>query len=338
MDVERIRILLVEDSADDCAIIGRMLAKYRRAEFVVETVESGRACLEALNAGTIDFILLDHGLPDMNGIGLLRALGERQHTPPAIMLTGLGDERIAVEAIANGAYDYFPKDAITSEMLGHAIHQAIGKFRAEQELVVEQLEGSERVIFALASAAEAKDPTTGRHLQRLAAYATRLGRALCLDDRELLVLRYGALLHDIGKIGVSETIVSKVDALTDDEWAEIRQHPVIGERICQPLRLADDIRPVVRHHHERWDGGGYPDGLAGEAIPRLARVVTIVDSFDAMANPRPYRPALAAAMVLEELAAGAGLQFDPQMTATFLELLERAPGSFGLRGAFDAAA
>jgi putative two-component system response regulator len=332
MDTERIRILLVEDNADDGAIIQRMLAKYQRANFAVENVVSARDCLQVLEMPGWDLMLLDHGLPDMSGIELLRLLAARASAPPVIMLTGQGDERIAAEAIASGAYDYFPKDAITSEMLGHAIHQALGKFRAEQDLVVEQLEGSERVIFALASAAEAKDPMTGRHLQRLAAHATRVGRALELDERQLLVLRYGALLHDIGKIGVSESILAKATALNDEEWAEVRQHPVIGERICQPLRLADAIRPIVRHHHERWDGGGYPDGLAGESIPMLARVITVVDSFDAMANPRPYRSALEPSAIVDELRAGAGLQFDPLITARFLELLAGAEDQFGLSG------
>lgn len=320
---QRIRILLVEDNPDDVAIVRRMLAKYARVDFQVDTVGSGEGCLESLGRAACDLILLDHGLPDMSGLALLRILNARTSSPPVIMLTGQGDERIATDAMATGAYDYFPKDSITSDMLGHAIHQAVDKFRVENELLNQQLEGSDRVIFALAAAAEAKDPATERHLQRMASYAVRLGRALRLDERQLLLLRYGALLHDIGKIGVSDTILAKQGPLTPDEWREMRQHPVIGERICTPLKLADALCPIVRHHHERWDGAGYVDGLAGSAIPFLARVIGVVDAFDAMSTDRPYRGALPFGEIVHQLGAGRGTQFDPEIAQAFIQLLRQ---------------
>jgi cyclic di-GMP phosphodiesterase len=328
LDDLHIRVLLVEDSIDDVAIVRRMLAKYPRAAFQIDDVGLAGACVLWLGTNACDLILVDHGLPDMTGLELLRVLRDRTGSPPAIMLTGQGDERIATEAMNCGAYDYLPKDSISSDMLGHAIHQAFEKSRIEQELREEQLEGSDRVIFALASAAEAKDPMTERHLHRMATYTGRLGTALGLDERQLLLLRYGALLHDIGKIGVSETILSKRGPLTAEEWLEMRQHPVIGERICAPLKLADALCPIVRHHHERWDGGGYVDGLSGTDIPLLARVVGVVDAFDAMSSDRPYRPALPFSEIVKRLGEGAGTQWDPDLVAVLIELLERQGHQF----------
>ncbi len=321
MDQAIICILLVEDNGDDVEIVRRMLGKYQRAAFRIQTASSGQECLNALTVIPVDLILLDHGLPDMNGVALLRQLNEHHGAPPVIMLTGQGDERVAREAIQNGAHDYFPKESITSELLGHAIHQTVQRLRAERDLVDEQLGGVEQVIVALASAAEAKDPTIEQHLHRMATYAVELGKALALDERQLLLLRYGALLHDIGKIGVSDAVLLKRGPLTLEEWREMRQHPIIGERICAPMRLAEALRPIVRHHHERWDGTGYSDGLAGTDIPYLARVVSVVDAFDAMSTDRPYRRALPLERTLSELESGAGSQFDPAIVRVFVELV-----------------
>ncbi len=328
MEQATICILLVEDNGDDVEIVRRMLGKYRRVGFRIQTAGTGRECLDALTVIPIDLILLDHGLPDVTGITLLRQLNERGGAPPVIMLTGQGDERIAREAIREGAHDYFPKDAITSELLGHAIHQTVQRLRAERDLADEQLGGVEQVIIALASAAEAKDAATEQHLHRMAAYAVELGKALKLDERQLLLLRYGALLHDIGKIGVSETILLKRGPLTLDEWREMRQHPIIGERICAPLRLAEALCPVVRHHHERWDGTGYVDGLTGTAIPYLARCISVVDAFDAMTTDRSYRLAFPLDRALAELQRGAGSQFDPTIATTFVELVRETGPAF----------
>jgi putative two-component system response regulator len=321
-------ILLVEDNGDDVEIVRRMLGKYHRVVFRIQTAGTGRECLEALTLVPVDLILLDHGLPDINGIALLRQLNTRAGAPPVIMLTGQGDERVAREAIREGAHDYFPKDAITSELLGHAIHQTVQRLRVEQELIDEQLGGVEQVIVALASAAEAKDAATEQHLHRMATYAVELGKALHLDERQLLLLRYGALLHDIGKIGVSETVLQKPGPLTPDEWREMRQHPIIGERICAPLRLAGALRPIVRHHHEHWDGTGYADGLAGTDIPYLARIVAVVDAFDAMTTDRPYRGAFPLDLALAQLEAGSGTQFDPSVARTFVDLVRGTGPAF----------
>jgi putative two-component system response regulator len=197
------------------------------------------------------------------------------------------------------------------------------------------MEAAHGVVAALANAVEAKDVTTEHHCQRLAGYAHSLAAAVGLEGGELRAVSFGALLHDVGKIGVSESILTKPAPLTVAEWAEMRRHPEIGEQICRPLASSPQFVPIIRHHHERWDGNGYPDGLRGEAIPIGARIVGLVDAFDAMVNDRPYRPALTVSQAVAEVRAGTGRQFDPGLVPHFLDLLESGmPALVGERGSF----
>jgi putative two-component system response regulator len=316
MNTEIVRVLMVEDNLHDLGVVRRMLRDYPRARFQIEHVGSTEACVELLQQEVFDLILLDHYLPGEDGLSFLQRVAENDLLPPVIMLTGEGDERLAVEALQAGAYDYLPKRAITSDILAYAIHRTLEKFRLN-----EQLGNTEAVIFALANAVEAKDPTTEGHLQRMASYSVQLGRALGLGGHELTLLRYGGILHDIGKIAVAESVLRKPESLNEAEWAEMRKHPVIGEKICAPLRFADEVGPIILHHHERWDGTGYVDGLSGEAIPLLARIVSVVDAFDAMTSDRPYRRSLSWEAATQELEAGAGSQWDPTIIADFLALI-----------------
>ena len=287
MAKETIRLLMIDDNPMDVEVVRDMLRQYPRANFELQYMHSTENALLALTEQAFDLVLLDYNLPGEDGLSFLKRLSGKSNVPPIIMLTGDGDERLAAEAMSNGAYDYFPKKSINSVVLARAIHQALEKFQLDQ-----QLESTEQVIFTLAAAVEAKDPTTGEHLQRMKSYAVRLGQAMKLPQRELMLLRHGAILHDIGKVGVSEHILSKPGPLDEDEWREMRQHPVIGEKICASLRFAAEVGPMIRHHHERWDGTGYVDALAGDEIPFMARVLSVVDSFDAMTSDRPYRAAL----------------------------------------------
>ena len=318
MPNDTIRVLLLEDNPHDSEIVKRMLGKYERARFEIDSVGSTSEATDALREKPFDLLLLDYNLPGENGLSFLRRVSAEADAPPVIMLTSCGDERVAAEAMRLGAYDYYPKDAISSEVLARAIHQALEKYRLDQ-----QLENTEQVIFTLAAAVEAKDPTTGDHLQRMSDYAVRLGQALDLNEHQLMILRYGGILHDIGKVGVSEAILCKPGSLTEPEWDEIRQHPVIGERICAPLRFSHEVGPMIRHHHERWDGQGYVDLLSGDEIPLLARVICVLDAFDAMSHDRPYREALPPDEVVRRLSEGAGKQWDPDITGTLLDLVRR---------------
>jgi putative two-component system response regulator len=164
------------------------------------------------------------------------------------------------------------------------------------------------------------------HCQRLAGLAHELGMRAGLEPLDLKGLVFGALLHDIGKIGVSDAVLTKAGPLTAQEWHEMRQHPVIGERICEPLTTAAQLAPIVRHHHERWDGTGYPDRLRGEAIPVGARIVGLVDAYDAIVHDRPYRPARSVQQALDEIRREAGAQFDPELVTLFLPVVERDLG------------
>lgn len=310
----KVKVLIVDDNPLDVETIRRMLGRYEALDFEPTSAGSTEECADLVRNQSFDLVLLDQNLPGESGLSFLERTSRAGEFPPTIMLTGSGNERLAVDAMQQGALDYFPKQFISSAVLGHAIHKAI-----EKDVLNRQLERTEDVIFILAAAVEAKDPTTGAHLQRMVDSSQQLGQALGLDNKELTVLRYGAVLHDIGKVSVSEAILRKPGALIEEEWAEMRLHPVIGEKICQPLRHAHSVSLIIRHHHERWDGTGYADGLAGEDIPHLARLVAIVDAFDAMTNDRPYRPALSLEEASERLTAGAGSQWDPDMTPIFVD-------------------
>jgi putative two-component system response regulator len=188
------------------------------------------------------------------------------------------------------------------------------------------MEAAHAGVAALANAVEAKDVQTEHHCERLALLAGRLGTRIGLEPAELDAVTYGALLHDVGKIGVPDHILAKQGPLTEDEWALVRRHPEIGERICAPLRAFAAFGPIIRHHHERWDGAGYPGMLRGEAIPIGARIVGLVDAFDAITHDRPYRDARTLDHALETMAKEAGHQFDPDLTRIFADEIGRMAG------------
>jgi putative nucleotidyltransferase with HDIG domain len=175
----------------------------------------------------------------------------------------------------------------------------------------------------LANAVEAKDAKLVHHCRWLARHAARVAVKVGLRGDELEAVAYGALLHDVGKIGVPEHLLRKEGPLSEEEWTLMRRHPVIGERICRPLSAARGFAPIIRHHHERFDGRGYPDGLRGTGIPLGARIVAIADAYEAIVHGRPYQPAKAHAVAAEELTTLRSRQFDPDLVPVFLDELER---------------
>jgi ribonuclease P protein subunit RPR2 len=177
-------------------------------------------------------------------------------------------------------------------------------------------------IKTLAFLVEAKDEGTRRHLDRTHAYGMALARIVAPDLAERPELGYGFLLHDIGKVGIPERILQKEDHLTDAEWAVMRTHPVVGAEIVAPMRFLGQAVEVIRYHHESFDGSGYPDGLAGKAIPIAARIFTVVDAFDAMTSDRPYRGRMRTEQAMGEIVEGSGSQFDPEIVEAFLILME----------------
>ena len=217
---------------------------------------------------------------------------------------------------------YPPETLAVARLLALQIGGALG-----QAFLLAKLNNSETVIISLTRAIEAKDPNTEGHCQRLAVHAERLGQALGFDADHLHTLRMAATLHDVGKIAVPEAILGKPGPLTAEEYAILKHHPVVGAEICSPLRAAHDILPAILHHHERWGGRGYPHGLVGEAIPTDARIIAIVDAFDAMTSDRPYRHGLSVATATAIMRDNKGPQWDPQILELFLRLIEEEYGA-----------
>ncbi|HEX5149153.1 MAG TPA: HD domain-containing phosphohydrolase, partial [Candidatus Limnocylindrales bacterium] len=282
---DRPLVLVVEDDLANRALLERIL---EREGYRTTSAGDGEAALLAVGEHAPDLVLLDIGLPRLDGYEVTRRLRAhvRTLTVPIILLTGRSGLEDVVEGLDAGADDFLSKPFRAPELLAR-IRSAL---RLRQALV--RMDAAHTAVAALANAVEAKDPSTERHCQRLANLAARLGAQAGLEGIELEAVAYGALLHDVGKIGVPEAILTKPGPLDVDEWELMRRHPEIGERICLPLASAGTFSPIVRHHHERWDGRGYPDGLRGEAIPLGARIVAIADAYDAMTNDRPYKRAM----------------------------------------------
>jgi putative two-component system response regulator len=311
------RIMIVDDSRE---MAGALAALLQLAGHSIELFDDGRRALAAIAHAPPDLIILDVRMPNLDGYAVCAALKRAPATwgIPVIMVTVDSEREARLQGIEAGADDYLPKPVDGREL--EARVRALLRTKRRQD----GLEPAEAVIFALARTVEAKDSYTEGHLRRLERYAEAIGRRLCLEGEALIALRYGALLHDVGKVGVDEMIIRKGGPLTPAEYRVMQQHTIIGERIVQPLRLAPAVGPIVRHHHERWDGRGYPDGLAGHNIPIGARIVAVADAFDAMTTQRPYNRALAAEEAVERLRAGAGIYWDPQVVGVFIDWLQSA--------------
>jgi putative two-component system response regulator len=315
--VERELVLVAEDDIANRALLARLL---ERAGYESVAVADGRDALRAVIEEDPDLVLLDIGLPGLNGLDVCRRLRADPRTIalPIILVTGQVASRDVVAGLDAGADDFVRKPYDEAELMAR-IRSVLRLARATAEVV-----GAHGVIAALANAVEAKDSTTELHCQRLAGLAHELGMHAGLEPPELKGLVFGALLHDIGKIGVSDAILTKAGPLTPEEWHEMRQHPIIGERICAPLATAAQFASIVRHHHERWDGTGYPDRLRGDATPIGARIVGLVDAYDAIIHDRPYRPARDVPHALDEIRREAGAQFDPELVQLFVPIIERS--------------
>jgi putative two-component system response regulator len=308
------QILVVDDDPAIVELLRRMLT---REGYAVVAAADGQQALEQVAAHRPDLVLLDVTMPLMDGFTVCRRLKDNEETAliPVTMLTGLDDQDHRRRGIEAGADDFLTKP------IDHVTLRARIRTQLRLKRLIDQLERTENVIFMLAQAVEAKDPYTEGHLQRISSYAEQMAHACGLSQGEVTQVRYGGILHDIGKIGVNDTILLKPGSLTSDEYEQIKQHPSIGAGIIGQMRFAPEVAPIIRGHHEYWNGHGYPDGLAGEAIPLGARIIAIVDSFDAMTTNRPYRQAMEIQPALAELASAAGTQFDPALLAVFLDLV-----------------
>jgi putative two-component system response regulator len=298
-------VLVVDDGAANRELIRSYLDQI---DCEVWLAEDGPAALTMIEASAPDLVLLDVRMPRMDGYEVCRQIKAmpRGRLLPVVMITGLSQTTHRIMALEAGADDFMAKPVEGAEL--------IARVRSALRLkeLYNSLDGAEHVIFSLATAVEAKDAFTERHTQRVGESARLLGQRFGLPESVLDMLYRGGMIHDIGKIGVSDSILHKPGPLDAIEVPQMQAHVAIGESIVRPLRSTSELLPIIRHHHERFDGSGYPDRLRGREIPRAARIVSVCDAFDALVNDRPYRMRRSTAEALAVLRAGAGTQWDPE--------------------------
>ena len=317
---------------DDEPRLRRVLVRLLEGEgFACAEAGSGVEALKEMEREPVPLVISDLRMPEMDGVSLLRELITRWPETAVIVVTAVAEVESAVACLQMGALDYVAKPFHLDEVRAR-VSQALDKRRLlienrsyqqrlEERVQVQArrieelfLEGVHALVFAL----EAKDAYTRGHSMRVANYSVAIARELDLDRDFIDTIALGAELHDVGKIGVSEAVLHKAGKLSDVEYRHIMEHTVIGARILGPLmRDAPGALTIVRSHHERLDGNGFPDGLRGDAIPLEARLVSVADAFDAMTSVRPYRPSLTVKQAMRELEDGKGVQFDPKIVDAF---------------------
>ena len=304
-------VLVVDDGAANRELIEACLAG---VECEVRSAEDGPSALNAIQTALPDLVLLDVQMPGMDGYEVCRRIKSNaaSRLVPVVMITSLDHTSDRVRALEAGADDYMTKPVDRVELVAR-VRSALRLKR-----VYDSLDSAEQVIFALAAAVEAKDPYTEAHTQRVAETARRIGMRMGLSAPELDSLYRGGLIHDIGKIGVPDAILLKPGPLNAEELMAMRLHPIIGENIVAPLRSGAGLLPIIRNHHEHFDGTGYPDRLAGARIPQLARIVSVCDAYDALVTDRPYRQRKTREEALAILRGGARRQWDPDVVEHFI--------------------
>ena len=294
-------VLVADDHRVNCEILSELLGA---AGYSAVCATSGREALEALKTQPIDLVLLDVQMPGQSGFAVCREIKSNAATRliPVVIVTGLHGADDRIEGIECGADDFLNKPVDRVELLAHVR----SLLRLKQ--FTDELENAETVLFSLAASIEAKDPYTEGHCDRLSVYSVALGKRLGLSEELRIALRRGGVVHDLGKVAVPDQILLKPGPLTPEERLVMEKHPVAGERICAPLKSFRLVLPIIRHHHEKMNGTGYPDRLQGDQIPLTARILTVVDIYDALTTDRPYRKAMshehAFALMREEVKRG----------------------------------
>ena len=313
------RVLVVDDNPDTMALMRELLAT--RGYEVITAQDAGHAEAE-IRKQPPDVILSDVIMPGKSGYELCHELKSDAATRliPFVLITGLTDREDRLRGIEAGADDFLSKPIFAEELFARV------KSLLKLKEFTDELETAESVLCTLGLSVESRDPYTEGHCERLARNASNLGRYLGLEEDSIIALRRGGYLHDLGKIAVPDEILKKGSNLTPAEWQVMKQHPVTGENICKPLKSLRLVLPIIRNHHEHSDGSGYPDGLSRGEIPLLARILQVVDVYDALRTARPYKPALhhehAATTMMEESRTGL---WDPELVKEFLRMLEKQP-------------
>jgi putative two-component system response regulator len=281
--------------------------------------ESAEHALELLDEGEFDLVVSDVVMPGLSGLELLEAARSRRASLPIVLVTGAGTYETLSQALTRGAAGLVTKPFAHAE-LQTAVSDALERAARSREELRERLLAP-TLASALANAIEARDSYLHGHCERLASLAVRIAEELGVAPEHIETVRLGAILHDVGKIGIPDRVLLKPGALDVEERRIIETHTEIGDKLLEPLDLLAGARPIVRNHHERWDGAGYPDGLAGEAIPVGARIVAVADSVEAMTSRQLYRKPLEAVEIIAELQKHRGKQWDPAVVDIVLRLI-----------------
>jgi putative two-component system response regulator len=288
------RVLVVDDSEEQVRFLRRLLnAEGYRCQWILDGGHAVAACA----AGDVDIVLLDVHLPGVDGLTVCRQLKAAAETCliPVLVMTGDTARDSHLDALEAGADDFLQKPLAIPEL--RARLRSAGRMKR----YIDELDNAAASILMLGAAIEARDRHTNGHCRRLAEYASALGRRIGLNGYDVKALEQGGYIHDLGKVAIADAVLFKPGPLTREEFDLVKSHPLVGERICAPLRTLERSRPIIRSHHETLDGKGYPDGLRGSAVPLLAQVTAIADVYDALTSDRPYRCALTPANALDVL-------------------------------------
>lgn len=310
------RILVVDDEAPNRLLLRRVLES---AGHTVEEASNGNEAISAVARDLPDLVLLDLEMPGQDGYGVLRALkgDPRTRLIPVVMLTAHDELTEKVRAVEIGVDDYLFKPFNLVELSARV------KSLISLKRFTDELEHASNVLEGIALCVENRDRYTSNHCKRLGEYGARVGKVMGLGAEEIAILRLGGVFHDLGKIAVSDTILNKPGKLAPEEWDVMKAHPSLGADLCKGMRTMDRVIPLIRHHHEKLDGSGYPDGLRGHEIPLLVRITSVVDVFDALATKRSYKDSFARekclAILREEVGKG---WWDPEVVEALAKAIE----------------
>ncbi|HKX12624.1 MAG TPA: HD domain-containing phosphohydrolase [bacterium] len=310
------KVLIVDDNPTNVELL---LAQLRSYPYQLITASDGEAALRKIEEDPPDLVLLDLMMPKLSGYEVCQRIKSDKKTQliPVIVITALKELEDKLKAIEMGADDFLMKPFNKVELVTRV------KSLLKLKELYDDVDNSETIIFTLAEMLEAKDVYTRGHSERVARYATMLARRVGLSEIDQELIRRGALLHDVGKIGVREIVLNKPEKLSQEELAHIRSHPARGCEICKSLKSLAPVLPIIRHHHERVDGLGYPDGVSGADLTLGPRLVSIADAYDAMTSNRPYRkgiPPIEALKIFEREKGGG--QWDTELVDHFIQMIK----------------
>ena len=313
------KVLIVDDDESQRSLQKEVL---RQPGFISVEAENGEHALEILKTDHFDVVIMDKGLPGINGDETCRRIRKELKLTllPIIMVTGHHAYQNIISSMQAGANDFIRKPFDVSDLTSRV------KSFAENKRLNDKFDNADNMLYSIARMVEARDKNIHNHCERVSYMAEAFGRYLNLNLRERVALRKAGVLHDVGKVSLSDSILLKKQKLNEEEWLCMRQHPLIGESLLTDFKSMQDVLPIVRHHHERWDGSGYPDGLKGEDIPFLARVFQFVDIYDALVSERSYKEAFSMQKIIEifEAESNSGL-LDPELNLFFLDILRNKP-------------